>query len=72
MAFEPSVAVFDPCILNSFHLRNIVVQAAVIRLVEARWTDELYGEWIPKLGADATTIPVERLHTTRRLMSDAV
>jgi len=36
MAFEPSVAVFDACILYPFHLRKIIVQAAVDRLVEAR------------------------------------
>ena len=36
MAFEPAVAVFDACILYPFHLRNIVVQAAVDNLVEAR------------------------------------
>ena len=35
---EPSVAVFDACILYPFHLRNVLVQAAVDRLVEARWT----------------------------------
>lgn len=29
MAFEPSVAVFDACVLYPFHLRNILVQAAV-------------------------------------------
>jgi hypothetical protein len=31
MAFEPSVTVFDACILYPFHLRNIIVQAAVDR-----------------------------------------
>src|SRR3984885_910906 len=72
MAFEPSVAVFDACILYPFHLRNIVVQAAVDRLVDARWTDEIHDEWIRNLAADAPTIPVERLHTTRRLMNDAL
>jgi len=41
MALEPSIAVFDSCILYPFHLRNIIVQAAVDRLVEARWTDEI-------------------------------
>jgi hypothetical protein len=41
MAFEPSIAVFDACILYPFHLRNIVVQAAVDRLVDARWTDAI-------------------------------
>lgn len=45
MVLEPSVAVFDACILYPFHLRNIVVQAAVDRLVEGRWTDAIHGEW---------------------------
>ena len=72
MAFEPSVAVFDACILYPFHLRNIVVQAAVDRLVEARWTDEIHDEWIRSLAADAPTIPFERLQATRRLMDNAL
>jgi len=72
MAFEPSVAVFDACILYPFHLRNIIVQAAVDRLVEARWTDEIHDEWIRSLAADTPTIPIERLQTTRRLMNDAL
>jgi hypothetical protein len=54
------------------HLRNIVVQVAVDRLVEARWTDEVHDEWIGNLAADAPTIPVERLQTTRRLLNDAL
>src|SRR5450432_2846113 len=72
MAFEPSVAVFDACILYPFHLRNIIVQAAVDRLVEARWTDKIHDEWIRNLAADAPTIPPERLQATRRLMNDAL
>jgi hypothetical protein len=72
MAFEPSVAVFDACILYPFHLRNIIVQAAVDRLIEARWTDEIHDEWVRNLAADTPTIPIERLQTTRRLMNDAL
>src|SRR5882724_10859653 len=72
MAFEPSVAVFDACILYPFHLRNIVVQAAVDRLVEARWTDEIHDEWIRNLATGAPAIPMERLQMTRRLMNDAL
>jgi hypothetical protein len=72
MAFEPSVAVFDACILYPFHLRNIIVQAAVDRLVEARWTDKIHDEWIRNLAADAPTIPFERLQTIQRLMNDAL
>lgn len=72
MAFEPSVAVFDACILYPFHLRNIVVQAAVDRLVEAHWTDTIHEEWIRNLAANAQAIPMQRLQITRQLMNDAL
>ncbi len=72
MAFEPSVAVFDACILYPFHLRNILVQAAVDRLVDARWTDAIHDEWIRNRTAGAPAIPAERLETTRRLMNEAL
>jgi predicted nucleic acid-binding protein len=72
MAFEPTVAVFDACILYPFHLRNIVVQAAVDRLVEARWSEQIHDEWIRNLAANAPTIPLERLQATCRLMKDAL
>src|ERR1700686_5461281 len=72
MAFEPSIAVFDACILYPFHLRNIVVQAAVDRLVEARWTDAIHNEWIRNLANATPPIRLERLQTTRKLMTDAL
>jgi predicted nucleic acid-binding protein len=68
MAFKPSIAVFDACVLYPFHLRNILVQVAVDRLVEARWTDEIHDEWIRNLVVNMPTVPVERLQTTRQLM----
>jgi hypothetical protein len=67
MAFEPAIAVFDACVLYPFHLRNILVQAAVDRMVDARWTDEIHNEWIRNL-ASATLIPIDRLQKTRHLM----
>src|SRR5947209_1315815 len=72
MAFEPSVAVFDACILYPFHLRNVVVQAAADRLVDARWTEAIHGEWIRNLIANAPDIPKERLQNTARLMNEAL
>jgi len=72
MVFEPSIAVFDACILYPFHLRNIIVQAAVDRLVEARWTDAIHDEWIRNLATGAPAIPLERLLTTRQLMNEAL
>ncbi len=67
MVFEPAVTVFDACILYPFHLRNIIVQTAVDRLVEARWTDQIHEEWMRNLVADTPAIPIERLHITRQL-----
>ncbi|MBV8451099.1 MAG: PIN domain-containing protein, partial [Deltaproteobacteria bacterium] len=72
MAFEPSVAIFDACILYPFHLRNVLVQAAVDRLVEARWTDEIHDEWVRNLTARAPSVPIARLQNTRQLMNDAL
>jgi PIN domain len=72
MAFEPAVAVFDACTLYPFHLRNVLVHAAVDRLVEARWTDEINDEWMRNLAARAPAVPLERLQNTRRLMNEAL
>jgi len=72
MAFEPSVAVFDACILYPFHLRNVLVQVAVDRLVEARWTHEIHDEWIRSLTGRAPAVPIERLQKTRQLMNNAL
>lgn len=68
MAFSPAVAIYDACILYPFHLRNIVVQAAVDGLVEARWTDAIHDEWMRNLLANATGLSAERLDITKRLM----
>ena len=72
MAFEPSIAVFDSCILYPFHLRNIIVQAAVDRLVEARWTDVIHDEWMRNLMTQVPAIPMERLQVTCQLMNSAL
>jgi hypothetical protein len=67
MAFEPSVAVFDACVLYPFHLRYILIQLAVDRLVEARWTDQIHNEWIRNLAASGPAF-----QNTRRLMNAAL
>lgn len=69
MGFDPAVVIFDACILYPFHLRNIIVQAAVDRLVEARWTDRIHDEWMRNLAANVPTMPIERLQITRCLMN---
>jgi hypothetical protein len=72
MAFSPVVAVFDACILYPFHLRNVIVQTGVDRLVHARWTDEIHDEWMRNLVANAPDLSVERLNATKQLMTIAL
>lgn len=72
MAFSPAVAVYDACILYPFHLRNIVVQAAVDGLVDARWTDAIHDEWMRNLLVNTPGLPAERLAVTKQLMDIAL
>jgi predicted nucleic acid-binding protein len=72
MAYEPPVAVYDACVLYPFHLRNLLVQCAVDRLVEARWTDEIHDEWIRSLAANAPATPLGHLIAARDLMNAAL
>ena len=72
MALEPAIVIFDACVLYPFHLRNVVVQLAVDRLVDARWTDEIHDEWIRNLAANVPAISIERLQITRALMDQAL
>lgn len=68
MAYKPPVAVYDACVLYPFHLRNLLIQCAVDRLVQARWTDEIHEEWIRSLAANTSGLTEERLRRTRDLM----
>ena len=69
MAYEPAIAVYDACVLYPFHLRNLLVQCAVDRLVDARWTDEIHDEWIRSLSTNDPAIPIAHLHAARDLMN---
>src|ERR1700685_1733841 len=69
MGYRPAIAVYDACVLYPFHVRNLLVQCAVDRLIEARWTAEIHDEWIRNLSASDSTIPIERLHAVRDLMN---
>ena len=72
MAYRPPVAVFDACVLYPFHTRNLLVQFAVDRLVDARWTDTIHGEWVRNLAANAPQVGMDRLERTRDLMKAAL
>lgn len=72
MALKSVAAVCDACVLYPFHQRNILIQAAVDGLYEARWTDEIHAEWMRSLTANVPEIPLGRLQATRRLMDQAL
>lgn len=72
MAFKSAVAIYDACILYPFHLRNVVVQAAVDGLVDAHWTEAIHDEWIRNLLANTPGLPPEHLQATKQLMNVAV
>ncbi len=65
----PPIAVYDACVLYPFHLRNVLVQCAVDRLVTARWTEAIHDEWIRNLVANTAGLTRERLDATRELMN---
>ncbi len=69
MAFRPPVAVLDACVLYPFHTRNLLVQFAVDRLMDARWTDAIHDEWVRNLAANVLEIGMGRLQRTRDLMN---
>jgi hypothetical protein len=72
MAFKPPAAVYDSCVLYPFEVRNLLVQFAFDRIVEARWTDEIHDEWIHNLLANTPSLTRSRLEQTRDLMKRAV
>jgi predicted nucleic acid-binding protein len=72
MTYKPPVAVYDACVLYPFHLRNLLVQCAVDRLVDARWSQEIHDEWIRNLVAKRPALSAERLTRTRDLMDQVL
>ena len=72
MGSSPPIAVYDACVLYPFQLRNLLVQFAVDRLVDARWTDEIHDEWIRNLLVKAPTLTRAQLEATRNLMDQVL
>jgi len=72
MAYKPPVAVYDACVLYPFHLRNLLIQCAVDRLVDARWTDEIHDEWIRNLIGNTKILSFDQVDKTRGLMNAVV
>ena len=75
MAFErpalPPIVLLDANLLYPFHLRNLLVQFGVDRVIAPRWTARIHEEWIGNLVA-ASRAPRDRLSRTRDLMNRAL
>lgn len=63
----PPIVLYDANLLYPFHLRNLLVQLGVHRIVAPRWTDAIHDEWIGSLVA-AGRATRERLIGTRDIM----
>jgi hypothetical protein len=72
MVYKPTIAVYDACVLYPFHLRNLLVQCGVDRVVDVRWTDAIHDEWIRNLAANAPNVSIKRLVKTRDLMKQVL
>lgn len=57
----------DANLLYPFHLRNLLIQFAVERLIDVRWTDAIHQEWIGNLAAEGR-VTRERLMRTLDIM----
>ena len=63
----PLVILLDANLLYPFHLRNLLIQFGVERLLDVRWTDAIHDEWIGNLIADGRATR-ERLMRTLDIM----
>jgi len=72
MSYKPPRVVIDACCLYPFHLRNVLVQCAVDRLIVAHWTHDIHDEWVRNLIAKTPGLTRERLERTKTAMDAAV
>jgi hypothetical protein len=68
---RPPVVLLDANLLYPFHLRNLLVQFAVERLIDVRWTDAIHEEWVGNLAAEGR-VTRERLMRTLDIMRRAL
>ena len=60
MAYSPPRAVYDACVLYPFHLRNLLIQCAADRLVEAAALVSFQNVGIPILASSSSSSAVMR------------
>jgi predicted nucleic acid-binding protein len=61
-------AVYDACVLYSAALRDLLLDIAVVGLVNPYWSNEIHEEWIRSLLRNRPDLERESLERTRRRM----
>lgn len=68
----PPTAIIDACVLYSAPVRDLIVRLAQAGLIQARWTAEIYDEWMLNVLKNNPKLTRERLERSRSLMDGAV
>ena len=66
------IVLYDACVLYPAPLRDLLMQLALSDLFQARWTDQIHGEWTRNVLADRPDILPASLARCRRLMDEHV
>lgn len=66
------VVLYDACVLYPAPLRDLLMRLALTSLFQARWTDEIHGEWTRNVAANRPDISPASLTRCRRLMNEHV
>jgi len=69
---EPVVAVLDACVLYPAPLRDLLIQASVHGLFQAKWSQTIQDEWLINLLSTRPDLDKDRLRRTQELMNEAV
>jgi hypothetical protein len=66
------IAVLDACVLYPAPLRDLLMRVAATEIYQARWTDQIHGEWMRSVLEDRPDLTREQLERTRELMNSAI
>lgn len=65
-------ALYDACVLYPAPLRDLLMHLAVVKVVQARWTDAIHDEWTRSVAANRPDLAPASLARCRKLMDEHV
>lgn len=66
------IVVYDANVLYSASLRDFLVELALAKVFEARWTEKIHSEWMRNVLLNRPDLTLERLARTKNLMNASV